>query len=361
KSLLVGDYLFVSKLSYGPRLPMTPITFPFTHHTLPFTSSTPSFVNWFSQPYRRLPGFGDPERGDAVVFNFPEGDTVVANFQNQSYYQLVRNYGRKKIHDPNFRMLNMVDGQVRQVATGGLLVRPLDKKENYIKRCVAIAGDSLQVRDGVVHVNGEAQPLPPAGQMAYEFVLRSQFNEKRLKELFDVSPDDIGPGEHGGVSVPLTNDAAEKLKGFDNVVSMTRQLHPQGYSTDYQKLPYFPNSPEYDWSEDNFGPIYIPKQGATVKLDLHVLPLYERVIRVYEHNDLEVRDGRILINGKETDSYTFQQNYYWLMGDNRHRSQDARFWGFVPHDHVVGKAVLVWFTKDPYTGIRWKRLFTLVK
>ncbi|MBK7620391.1 MAG: hypothetical protein IPJ10_13825 [Flavobacteriales bacterium] len=128
KSLLVGDYLFVSKLSYGPRLPMTPITFPFTHHTLPFTSSTPSFVNWFSQPYRRLPGFGDPERGDAVVFNFPEGDTVVANFQNQSYYQLVRNYGRKEIHDPNFRMLNMVDGQVRQVAAGGLLVRPLDRR-----------------------------------------------------------------------------------------------------------------------------------------------------------------------------------------------------------------------------------------
>ncbi len=361
KSLLVGDYLFVSKLSYGPRLPMTPITFPFTHHTMPFTASTPSFLTWFSQPYRRLPGFGDPERGDAVVFNFPEGDTVVANFQNQSYYQLVRNYGRAKIHDPNFRMLNMVDGQVRQVPTGGILVRPLDKKENYIKRCVAVAGDSLEVRDGLVYVNGEPQPLPPEGQYAYEFVLRSKFNEKRMKELFDVSPDDIGQGENGGVAIPLTTPAAEKLKTFDNVVSMTKQVHPRGYSVDYAKLPYFPNNPEYDWSEDNFGPIYIPKKGAAVKLDLHVLPLYERVIRVYEHNDLQVKDGVIMINGAPADSYTFQQDYYWLMGDNRHRSQDARFWGYVPRDHVVGKAVLVWFTKDPYTGIRWKRLFTLVK
>lgn len=361
KSLLVGDYLFVSKLSYGPRMPMTPVTFPFTHHTMPFTASTPSFVNWFSQPYRRLPGFGSPERGDAVVFNFPEGDTVVANFQNQSYYQLVRNYGRKKIHDPNFRMLNMVDGQVRQVPTGGILVRPLDKKENYIKRCVAVAGDSLEVRHGTVYVNGKEQPLPAGGQLAYEFILRSKFNENRLKDLLDISPDDIGPNENGGTSIPLTADAAAKLKGFDNVISMTRQDHPRGYSNDYAKLPYFPNHPDYDWTEDNFGPIYIPKKGATVQLNERVLPLYERVIRVYEHNDLEVRGGEILINGQPALSYTFKQDYYWLMGDNRHRSQDSRFWGFVPHDHVVGKAVLVWFTKDPYTGIRWKRLFTVVK
>ena len=219
----------------------------------------------------------------------------------------------------------------------------------------------MEVRHGLLYVNGEAKPLPPDGQLAYEFVLKSKFNDKRMKELFDISPDDIGPGEKGGVSIPLTADAAAKLKGFDNVISMEQQDHPKGYSTDYHKLPYFPNSTEYDWSEDNYGPIYIPKKGATVKLDLHTLPLYERVIRVYEHNDLQVTDGKILINGTPADSYTFQQDYFWLMGDNRHRSQDARFWGFVPHDHVVGKAVLVWFTKDPYTGIRWKRLFTLVK
>jgi signal peptidase I len=361
KSLLVGDYLFVSKLSYGPRMPITPMTFPFTHHTMPLTTSTPSFVTWFSQPYRRLPGFGDPQRGDAVVFNFPEGDTVVANFQNQSYYQLVRDHGRAKIHDPNFRMLNMVDGRVQQMPTGGILVRPLDKKENYIKRCVAVAGDTLEVRNGTVYVNGTAQPLPPMGQYAYEFVLREKFNERRLKEQFDISPDDIGQGENGGVAIPLTTSNAEVLKGFNNVVSMARQEHPKGYSPGYHALPYFPNNPDYDWTEDNFGPLWLPSKGATIQLDLRNLPLYERAIRVYEHNDLVVKDGTILINGQPATSYTFQQDYYWLMGDNRHRSQDSRFWGFVPHDHVVGKAVLIWFTKDPYTGIRWKRMFSGVK
>lgn len=361
KSLLVGDYLFVSKLSYGPRMPMTPLTFPFTHHTLPLTSSTPSFVNWFSQPYRRLPGFGAPQRGDAVVFNFPEGDTVVANFQNQSYYQLVRDHGRDKIHNPNFRMLNMVDGKVRQMPTGGILVRPLDKKENYIKRCVAVSGDTLEVRNGVVHINGQPQPLPSEGQLAYDMQLREKFNERRMKELFDINPEDIAPGEQGGVSIPLTSAAAAQIKGFNNVASMAQQDHPKGFAPGYHKLPYFPNHPEYDWTEDNFGPLWIPKRGATVALDLKNLPLYERVIRVYEQNDLQVKDGVILINGQAASSYTFKQDYFWLMGDNRHRSQDSRFWGFVPHDHVVGKAVLVWFSKDPYTGIRWKRLFSGVK
>lgn len=361
KSLLVGDYLFVSKLSYGPRMPITPLTFPFTHHTLPFTASKPSFVTWFTQPYRRLPGFGTPQRGDAVVFNFPEGDTVVANFQNQSYYQLVRDHGWAKIHDPNFRMLNMVDGRVVQMPTGGILVRPLDKKENYIKRCVGIAGDMLEVREGVVHINGTAQALPAEGQYAYEFVLREKFNERRLKEQFDISPDDIGPGENGGTSIPLTNANADVLKGFSNVVSMTRQMHPKGYSPSYHNLPYFPNNEAFDWTEDNFGPLWIPKKGESIALDATNLPLYERAIRVYEGNTLELKGGTIYINGEAASSYTFKQDYYWLMGDNRHRSQDSRFWGFVPHDHVVGKAVLIWFTKDPYTGIRWKRMFSGVK
>lgn len=254
----------------------------------------------------------------------------------------------------------MVDGQVRQVETGGILVRPLDKKENYIKRCVGVAGDTLEVRHGFVFINGKQQDLPEMAQYGYEFILKDRFNERMLKEQYDISPDDLSPGENGGVSIPLTEANAARLKTFNNVVNMTRQDHPKGYASPYHKWPYFPNHPDYDWSEDNFGPIWIPKKGETLALDLHNLPLYERVIRVYEHNDLRVEGGRILINGKEATSYTFQQDYFWLMGDNRHRSQDARFWGFVPHDHVVGKAVLIWFTKDPYTGIRWKRLFTLV-
>ncbi len=366
KSLLVGDYLFVSKLSYGPRMPMTPITFPFTHHTLPLTSSTPSFVDWFSQPYRRLPGFGKPQRGDAVVFNFPEGDTVVANFQNQSYYQLVRDVGRDNVWDPDFRMWNLVDGRPQKVPTGGILVRPVDKLENYIKRCVAVAGDTLEVRNGYVWVNGTQQELPPQAQYAYEFKLKDKFNLRVLKEELDINPDDVQQIGPNTVSIPLSADVAERLKGFGNVISMERQDHPRGYSTEFHKLPYFPNHPDYDWSEDNFGPLWIPKAGVEVKLDLHNLPLFERLIRVYEHHDLRVEGSTILIDGKATDRYTIEQDYYWMMGDNRHRSQDARFWGYVPFDHVVGKAVLVWLTVDPQNGgfpggIRWKRLFTRVR
>jgi signal peptidase I len=361
KSLLVGDYLFVSKLSYGPRLPITPITFPFTHHTLPLTTSTPSFVNWFSQPYRRLPGFGTPQRGDAVVFNFPEGDTVVANFQNQSYYQMARQYGREKLQDPNARIESYDElGRRTMKPTGGILLRPVDKRENYIKRCVAIAGDSLQVVHGQVLVNGKASPLANTGQYAYEFQLKSSFRPDLLKKRFDISPSDVQ--DNGRMAlIPMTGEVAEKMGKFDNVVSMTRQDHPEGFYDPYGSWPIYPNTPEYHWTEDNFGPIWIPKAGATITLTEKNLPLYRRAITLYEGNTLEVKDGAILINGATADTYTFKQDYYWMMGDNRHRSQDSRFWGFVPHDHVVGKAVLVWFTKDPYTGIRWKRLFTLVK
>ena len=363
KSLLVGDYLFVSKVSYGPRLPMTPITFPFTHHTMPLTTSTPSFVTWFSQPYRRLPGFGSPERGDAVVFNFPEGDTVVANFQNQSYYQLVRQHGRKKLADPNYRIRTEDEkGRTVNMPTGGILYRPVDKCENYIKRCVAVAGDSIRVVHGQLFVNGEAQPLADQGQFSYEFLLKGgeRFNATRLKEKFDISESDVRY-EGGYAIIPTTPVIAEQLGKFSNVASMARQDHPEGFYDPYGVWPIFPNQPEYHWSEDNFGPLWIPKKGATVKLNKQTIPLYERAIRVYEGNDLQVNGDAITINGVATDEYTFQQDYYWMMGDNRHRSQDSRFWGFVPFDHVVGKAVLVWFTKDPYTGIRWKRLFTLVK
>ncbi|MCB0789450.1 MAG: S26 family signal peptidase [Flavobacteriales bacterium] len=368
KSLLVGDYLFVSKLSYGPRMPMTPLTFPLTHHTLPLTTSTPSFVTWFSQPYRRLPGFGRPEKGDAVVFNFPEGDTVVANFQNQSYYQLVRDHGRAKIQDPNTMLPNVVDGEQRLMPTGGILVRPLDKREHYIKRCVGTAGDTLEVRSGYVYVNGKKEDLPEKAQFGYETVLKTALNERALdmlKKNYDVALGDLGNGqgpEAGSLNVALTGEqVAELEKGNPFFGSLTRQDQPRGYTPPGHKWPYFPNHPDYtDWSVDNFGPIWIPKEGATVQLTLANLPLYERIIKLYEHNDLQVKDGTILINGSPATSYTFQQDYYWMMGDNRHRSQDSRYWGFVPHDHVVGKAVLVWFTKDPYTGIRWKRLFTLV-
>lgn len=365
KSLLVGDYLFVSKLSYGARLPMTPVTFPFTHHTLPLTKNTPSFTNWFSLPYLRLPGFGTPQRGDAVVFNFPEGDTVVANYQNQSYYQLVRMSGRKNLLERERLVFTAPDGRQGSLPTGGILVRPVDKQENYIKRCVGTPGDTLQVVDGVVHVNGRPEPLVATGQYAYDFKLKDAFNKRVLKDRYDISYADVSE-EPGGANMPLTAANAEALKQFGNVLSMTREDKPKGTYGEADHWPIFPNDPRYDWSEDNFGPIWIPKAGATVQLTLQNLPLYRRAITVYEHNTLEVKDGGIWINGVQAAAYTFKQDYYWMMGDNRHRSQDSRFWGFVPYDHVVGKAVLVWLTADPEKGgfpggIRWKRLFSRVR
>ncbi len=366
KSLLIGDYLFVSKLSYGARMPMTPITFPFTHHTLPLTKSTPSFVDWFSQPYRRLPGFGSPQKGDAVVFNFPEGDTVVANHQNQSYYQLVRDHGRENILDPGYKVAAYVDGEVRAVPTGGILVRPLDKRENYIKRCVATAGDTLEVRHGHVYVNGVQEELPEEAQFSYETILKQSLTERPkqvLKQQYGVSIGDFAQGasdEPGSVNVALLPDQVKALENSVFFGPMTRQDHPRGFSRPGQTLPYFPNDPAYDWSEDNFGPIWIPRKGGTVQLDLNVLPLYARAIRVYEHNDLEVQDGVILINGVPSTSYTFKQDYYWMMGDNRHNSEDSRIWGYVPEDHIVGKPLFIWFsTKNGNIreGINWNRIF----
>lgn len=367
KTLLVGDYLFVSKLSYGARAPMTPITFPFTHHTLPLTDHTPSFLNWFSLPYFRLPGFGTPQRGDAVVFNFPEGDTVVANYQNMSYYQLVRMCGRKNLLEHDRVVFTLPDGRTGSAPTGGILVRPVDKQENYIKRCVAIPGDTVEVRNATLFINGKESPLPPMGQLAYRFRVKSAFNKKMLKEQYDVTTTDVDEQEPGWTEIPLTTERAQALSAFANVDTVVRQNKPRGFykAGDANFWPIFPNDPRYDWTEDNFGPLWIPKAGATVRLTLENLPLYRRAIQVYEHNLVEVKGNDILINGQKADSYTFQQDYYWMMGDNRHRSQDARFWGFVPFDHIVGKAVLVWLTTDPEKGgfpmgIRWKRVFSLV-
>lgn len=365
KSLLVGDYLFVSKLSYGPRLPMTPITLPFTQHTLPFTKHTPSFTNWFEMPYMRLPGFGKPQHGDAVVFNFPEGDTVVANFQNMSYYQLARMSGRDNLLRRDRLVVPGQDGRQRAIPTGGILIRPIDKQENYIKRCVGIPGDTVQVVDGELRVNGTPEPLVATGQYAYDFIVKDAFNKKVLKEQYDITTTDVME-ENGTANMPLTQANAEALSKFGNVISMTRENKPKGTYGPKDFWPIFPNDARFDWSEDNFGPVWVPKAGATIQLNDGNLPLYRRAIQVYENNELEEKNGAIWINGVKTDSYTFKQDYYWMMGDNRHRSQDARFWGFVPFDHVVGKAVLVWLTADPEKGgfpggIRWKRLFSRVR
>jgi len=352
KSLLVGDYLFVSKLSYGPRLPMTPLTFPFTHHTIPVINKR-SYVEWQKLPYMRLPGFGEVERFDATVFNFPEGDTVVVNAQESSYYQLARDYGRENLLKERFIT---PEGGVAE--TGGITVRPLDKKENYIKRTIGLPGDEIRIIDRRVHINGEKIDRPKGVQFVYDVYTKSPLSVEVLQEKYDIYITEKERSFYAAnrfYRMPLTDGEKEIMEGMSSIDSITIDMkRPQA------DLHIFPNHPDYSWTEDNFGPLWIPKEGETIELSLENLPLYRRAINVYEKNELEVKGSDIYINGQKATSYTFKQDYYFMMGDNRHNSADSRFWGFVPFDHIVGKAVFIWFSTDPETGIRFNRLFSLV-
>ena len=346
KSMLVGDYLFVSKVAYGPKMPNTPISFPLVHNTLPFTT-TRSFVEWIKRPYRRLPGFGNVQRNDVVVFNFPEGDTVVLQDQASSYYTLCRVYGRSYIRN-NF----------------DIITRPVDKREHYVKRCVGIPGDSIEVRHGQLLVNG--QPQANVGERQFNYTVQTNgatINSKRFEQLGIARDDQHYNTAEGAYYLPLTESMVEQLRGYSNVTDIRR--HDNVDSTGQMWRIIFPHNPAYSWTEDNFGPIWIPQKGATVELTLENLPIYRRTIAVYEGNDLQVRGGQILINGQPATTYTFKMDYYWMMGDNRHNSADSRFWGFVPEDHVVGKASFIWLSLDKDKGfpkkIRWGRMFSKVR
>ncbi len=377
KSLLVGDYLFVSKFHYGARIPMTALSLPMVHDTMPFPVKFRSYSTAVELPYMRLPGLQKIKRNEIVVFNWP-ADTV----------RFFRD--RSGIH---------VD-------------KPLDKRSNYVKRCVGIPGDELEIKDARIYINGNPTVMPDRAEIQrfytvetkeflsnamikkwnlwkefkYRFYATGVANFNRLmqnpafariiknKEYKDsivefesyyrMKPGEVrslGIKALNKVTMNLTDGLAEKLKTYPGVTRVEVQSVPKGH---YNPA-IFPHSPAYPWSTDNFGPIRIPAKGETVALTPENLPLYRRIISEYEHNDLKVEGDKILINGKPADSYTFQQDYYWMMGDNRNNSEDSRFWGFVPFDHVVGKPVFIFWSveqsdKPLMKRIRWDRVFTTV-
>ena len=353
KSLLVGDYLFVSKMNYGARIPMTPISFPFAHNALPLTKSTPSYLDWLEYPALRLPGFAKIKRHDVVVFNFPNGDTVPSIIDNPDYYSLCRMYGR------DYVLQNKPIGNMG--LPGHIMVRPLDKEENFIKRCIGTPGDTLKIRYAQVYINGKADEIPTEAEYGYAVTTNGSPYDDKLLEKLDIT-ELVEPFSN----IPntylffMTRQNAERVKASMNVVSVT----PYIQDTAAYEPEIFPNAGHYKWNVDNFGPLYIPKEGATIAIDTCNLHLYRRVINVYENNKLEVKGSQIFINDKLATSYTFKQNYYFMMGDNRHRSADSRYWGFVPDDHIVGKASFIWMSLkegEPLSKkMRWDRFFTFV-
>jgi len=414
KTMRIGDYLFVNKLKYGPRSPMTPLSVPFVHNRIPGTFMK-SYVEWLKMDYYRLPGYGTYTRGDIMVFNWPVGDSVLLHndIVAHDYYSFVRTQsynrfiqaGGKSVqgfetksweHMNNTRKF-LIEGGGTSImdctgivhpqipSTKGIQTLTLDKKENYVKRCVAVGGDKLEIKNGIIYIDDKAQELPVESQYQYRFFFKdwnARFAADFLDENYSIYKQDIsgsnlydpnGKPEAQFYNISCTQEVYNQLKNHPAVDTSFALIEPKKttsisskYSEFVSYCDIYPNHPDYNWSRDNFGPLVIPAEGMTIDLTPENWILYKRTIDVYENNDVEEKADGIYINGTKSDKYTFKQNYYWMMGDNRHGSVDSRYWGFVGEDHIVGTASFVWMSKHPEKGwfsggLRWDRVFSFVE
>ena len=439
KTLLVGDFLFVNKLAYGPKVPVTPLSFPLVHNTIPWINVR-SYSYLQKLDYTRLPGWRNIERYDVVVFNYPSGDTavydprmphglmghdyhgivineatrlyqeqapktftsfdskqkkLVQNLKDQGYsnkqidsiYQLKHeqivekhteqlnaywndfvvnfskwtNKSRVEIAEKK-RTFSNAEGKV--INHFGVIYRPVDKRENYIKRCVGVPGDTLSIVDAVLYVNGEAAPIFPFQNLQYKYTNWTVPRKEVLRTNFGIDPNSVNMSRS---TIDVTADQLETLKNNYPNANFELVLYPKNEGPEFnnlekvENLQHYPKSMNISTSITDFAPFWVPKKGETIALNRHNLDWYKRVITAYEKHDLEEKDNKVFIDGKEATHYTFEMDYYWMMGDNRFNSADSRTWGFVPEDHIVGRAALVWFSKDAETGTRWNRIFTRIE
>lgn len=356
KTLLVGDHLFVSKASYGPRIPNTPLSMPLMQHTIPGTNIK-SYIEKPQWEYRRLKGLATIQRNDIVVFNFPAGDTVTINMPNPDFYTLCHIYGRNRVTNDKQNF-------------GNIVYRPVDHRECYVKRCVAIAGDTLQIIDNQLFVNSKKAENFDGIQHNYFIQTTGQRLTGDFFDKYNISKDD---------RVFLHKNSMQNIAGLGLDINLPTYHAPmtQAVADEIRSLPYiktlliesdifggdvYPLGNTFGWTRDNFGPIFIPKKGATITLNDSTLSIYRRAIENYEKNEVAVENGTIFINGVACQEYTFKMDYYWMMGDNRHKSSDSRYWGFVPEDHIIGRPVFIWLSLDKDKGwfdgkIRWDRFF----